>query len=101
MGKLLGKTARRSHGSDPQGETLVASPLERTKRTLPNLQPKDHQDHGLAQPPHSLAITRGIRCSRKPRASPPLYWLLSTSVREKALWAFIARLFLPVSWESA
>src|SRR6266566_9754777 len=46
----------------------MASPsLERTSRTLPSLPPEDHQDHRLAQSPHSLAIQRRIRSSRKPR----------------------------------
>ena len=45
---------------------MASASMERTSRTLPSLPTEDHRDHWLAQPPHSLAIQRRIRSSRKP-----------------------------------
>src|SRR5260370_19778066 len=49
---------------------MASTSLEGTIRSLSGLPTEDHEDHWMAQPPHSLAIQRRIRWDRKSRVAP-------------------------------
>src|SRR5260370_8436435 len=83
MGTLLRKTPGRSHGEHPERKTMALSPLERAKRTLPNLPTENHQNHRMAQPSHPLEVKRWIKHSRKPSA--PSSQLSSTSSQPRRI----------------
>ena len=50
---------------------MAHRPLERAEGVMSSLSTKDHQDHGMAQPSHSLSIKRGTRYEGQPRLAPP------------------------------
>jgi hypothetical protein len=67
LGTLLREATRLPYVCDTHRETAASLSVERTSRSVPCLPAEDHQDHWLAQSPHSLAIKGRIRWGRKPR----------------------------------